>query len=764
MRFSRDRRGQSVVVGTVILFGFLILALSLYQVQVVPQENSDVEYEHSQQVEGEFLDIRNAVESASGTGDGRSTSLKLGTRYPQRTFALNPPAASGRLSTTEPRALRIENVTVNDGGNVGAYWSNRTNETATGDTITFDTRSLRYSPGYNEFRDAPDLVYEHSLVIAEFDSSVLGRSGQIAVDSDRNRVRLTALDGTVSESGVRRTSLDPETLSEIERSVRLNSTDGDPIVVELPTDVSMERADSLEQQWRDRLGDDAESVVVAGGTVRIELDGTEGYRLELGKVGLGSDATGTNESDGYITEVSSVDGVAVAEVRDRYNNPVKDADVEISVDGTTAETARTDADGRVSYEVGDVSDVEMAINDGSDTWDSVLFENVGAGVPGGGVESLLVAPEEAVAFNGPGSTERGGFQLGVENQHDTQVRITDVTVLPEDPRLNGLSDKADFSGPGRSELNVESENGAVGSKEVLLVDSEYTFVPNSGLRLNLQSGPEKRAYDTGSGEYIDAETGFSGVEVPLNSGEGATITLAEFYEVGQTGATVADVVGETFSVTVGYKTDGERRTKQFVTTVEVRPAGNVNLQDSIAPSAANFGVSTDQFQSLTTGQVVVENAATDRSVSFESTDGEITVVDSTDVGGLSDGDEITATLYESDAQETELSQDVTVVGGGASAINSFEVTDRSGNQARFDVDWVVTNDDDDLDSVDIELRSENGDIVDTVSNDVSGGGASGTDQLRQTGNPPAQTYTVRLTVTDIFGNEVVETREVEYAG
>jgi len=57
MRFSRDRRGQSVVVGTVVLFGFLILALGIYQVQVVPTENADVEFEHSQEVEDHFGDL-----------------------------------------------------------------------------------------------------------------------------------------------------------------------------------------------------------------------------------------------------------------------------------------------------------------------------------------------------------------------------------------------------------------------------------------------------------------------------------------------------------------------------------------------------------------------------------------------------------------------------------------------------------------------------------------------------------------------------------
>jgi hypothetical protein len=328
-----------------------------------------------------------------------------------------------------------------------------------------------------------------------------------------------------------------------------------------------------------------------------------------------------------------------------------------------------------------------------------------------------------------------------------------------------LSDEADGSGPGRSELYVESAGGAVGEKNVLLTpDQEYTFVPNSGLQLNLQRGPEKRAYDIGAEVYVDAETEFAGAEVPLGSNDRATITLAEFYEVGQSTATVVDVVGETFSVTVGYKIDGERRTEQFVTTVEAAPLGSVNLQDNIASSDTTFDVTTDQFQSLTTGWVVVENTATGQTESFESNDGETSVVESSSLGGIGNGDDITATLYESDAEERELDQDITTVGGGASVINTFDVTDQSGQQARFDVDWAVTNDNNNLDTVEIELINEAGSVVDTVSNDVSGGSASGTDRVSETGNPPAQTYTVRLTVTDTDGNDVVETREIEYTG
>ena len=486
MRFSRDRRGQSVVVGTVILFGFLILALSLYQVQVVPQENADVEFEHSQQVEGEFLGFRNAVLSASQTGNDRSTSLKLGTRYPQRTFALNPPPASGRLSTTDPRELRIENATVEGEENVVEYWNNRT---ATEGAIAFDTRSLRYSPGYNEFRNGPDLVYEHSLAVAEFENSVLSRSGQTAVDGD-NRIRLTALEGNVDESGVERTTLDPEALSQSRRSVRLKSTDTDPIVLELPTDVSMDQAESLEQQWRDRLGADVERVSVADETVRIRLSGAESYRLELGKVGLGTDTSAPNESTGYIKKVSSDDGVAVAEVRDRFNNPVEGADVTID-DGSTVVTETTDSDGRVSYEVAADEaatgvDVNMSINGPTEPdWEVVEFTDLGASAAaGGGADQSGTGQGGNSEWSAADTTETistsGGVWSGIDNVN---------AIVLSDPRFTPIA----RDGTVASESRYFRLGIVVGDPPTAEGDTRYTIVfpPDSeGLELEYSESQE----------------------------------------------------------------------------------------------------------------------------------------------------------------------------------------------------------------------------------------------------------------------------------
>jgi len=365
MRFSRDRRGQSVVVGTVILFGFLILALGIYQVQVVPTENADVEFEHSQEVEDGFGDLRNGVLEAASTGATRSTQIPLGTRYPSRTFFVNPPPVSGSLTTQETGEIRVRNATI--GGdlheNVGLYWD--TNP-------TYDTRSLQYDANYNEFQDAPRLTYEHSVVAAEFDDAILLRSGQTVLSEDRE-ISLTALTGTVSENGIDRRTVDARAVSASDTTVPIvpdNATAGS-ITLELPT--AVEDPAALATRWEERLPPGATAAAdEANGTVRITLeDGS--YRLGLSEVSL--DTSGTTEP-AYIVpvgseSVASGDRVRV-EVRDRYNNPVPGATVSFS--GTNLTNRTTGDDGRAAFTPNETGSLIAAINGTmGPTYESVPF-------------------------------------------------------------------------------------------------------------------------------------------------------------------------------------------------------------------------------------------------------------------------------------------------------------------------------------------------------------------------------------------------------
>ncbi len=409
MRFVRDRRGQSVVVGTVILFGFLILALSIYQVQFVPAENSEIEFEHSQEVEGDFLDLRNDVLSAGTTGAARSTSIRLGTRYPQRTFFLNPPAASGTLQTTESAEIRIEDALVDDGvhPNVQAFWDDSP-EFDNGVPV-FDTRSIRYTPNYNEYRGAPRLTYEHSLVAAEFDNSVLPRSGQTIVRDER--ISLTALTGSVSENGVEPRSVDADSVSQQRRTVPITGTNGEDIEIRLPSAVG-----DVQDFVNRTTVQDAEDVTVEGDEIVITLDGSESYRLGLSEVSV--DGSGSTEP-AYVVpvggeEVTAGQTVGI-EVRDKYNNPVDGANVVLS----NATNRTTDSDGRVFFDPqsdGNNASINGGFDPDKPDYESVTFEVRPADGGGEGSINPIGGDNRVILDN-----VRGGQSAGVDNN---EVELT----------------------------------------------------------------------------------------------------------------------------------------------------------------------------------------------------------------------------------------------------------------------------------------------------------------------------------------------------
>jgi hypothetical protein len=411
MSFRHDRRGQSVVVGTVILFGFLILAMATYQVQFVPTENEEIEFEHSQQVEGEFLDLRNAILQAGSTGAAQSKRIQLGTRYPQRTFFLNPPSASGSLQTTDVGQVRIENVSVEEGGNAEAYWENN--------DLTFDTRSLRYRPNYNEYRGASRLIYEHSAVAAEFENeAVLLRSEPTVVRGESgpdSRISLTFLSGNISANGVDARNVDVAPVSQGRGSVRIVPDSGDSRIV-LPTAVENETA--LAERWNRTT--DATVTVHDNNRIQIALNGN--HSLSLSEVSI--DGGGATEP-AYIVPVTGNgtvgDSVGV-EVRDKYNNPV--ADAEVSFDGPTE---NTNGDGRAFFEPDAPDDYNATINGGGESYESVPFTVTEAGGSGSGNQTFETK-----------WVETGPIEVPEGETRDLEVEITDreTGYLIEDARID----------------------------------------------------------------------------------------------------------------------------------------------------------------------------------------------------------------------------------------------------------------------------------------------------------------------------------------
>ena len=392
MRFLRDQRGQSVVIGTVILFGFLILALSLYQAQIVPAENSEVEFEHSQDVEEQFLTLRNTIGDVATTGSARSTAIPLGTRYPQRTFAINPPPATGRLETTPARPVEINaTVAARAHPNVQAFWADV--------APTFNTQSIQYTPQYNELRSAGHLTYEHSYVTTEVEDAVVLRSEQTLVRDDRLSVPL--LTGNLSETGVQPSAIDIEPRSHQQRTIPITGN-GSAIELRLPT--AVDNATALATRLSIPA---AETITADGDTIVITFPETETYRLGLGAVAVAAEP---EPAPAYLVPVGGEDvlvnqSVGV-EVRDKYNNPVPGATVTIDGENRTTNDA-----GRVFTTPTATGELVAQLNSTPASYEEVVFDVRAAGSDGATGTDSVVGPNITVVPSDRNVTVQAGATL-----------------------------------------------------------------------------------------------------------------------------------------------------------------------------------------------------------------------------------------------------------------------------------------------------------------------------------------------------------------
>jgi len=354
-------RAVSAVVGFILIFGILVITLSVYQAEVVPQQNSEVEFEQYQGVQQQMVELRSQIVSMQGSASTRSTTVDLGVRYPSRTIFVNPGPARGSLRTVGTSDgginLTVQNVTAVDNTETGDFWN--------GTALTYNTGIIEYTPDYNQFQGGLPVVYEHSLIYNRVSG---GNSVPLTDQSlvDDNRVSLIALNGTLTQSSVGTTSVDLDPVSTRTRVVDVNNKTG-PITLEFASRLNA-------SVWEDTFED---QLVSNGGHVqnvsslrdrpdefsilKLTLEPDQRYELKLSKVGIGTGATGTDAE--YLTDVVGAGATVqvgsnqtlTVEARDRFNGPQSGLTVNASAEGGTFAAggdkteATTNADGQATF-------------------------------------------------------------------------------------------------------------------------------------------------------------------------------------------------------------------------------------------------------------------------------------------------------------------------------------------------------------------------------------------------------------------------------
>jgi len=592
VRFRDDDRAVTVQIGAVLLFATVIIALSLYQATVVPSQNADVEYKHSQSVQNQMTDVRNGLLRSAATGNPQPVSVALGTQYPSRVFLMNPPPSTGTLRTGsyDDDAVVVSNVEA----------TNEETRDFLDGSWTDSTKYLEYEPDYNEYDNAPRLLYETSVLSNYYpgadDGTGIPLSEQVLVNNETRTITLVTLNGSLSTTRASSVTVSPETLSAPYQRVQVRpETSGDPVNVSVPTRLS---AGQLEN--RTALGSHPGVVDVVDvpdeDRVVVEVNWSGQFTLQTARVGVGGDTE--DPPPQYLTLIENRSDRVTVEARDRFNNA--ESGVTVSVNGTnpfSESSKRTDENGRATFEAEDNRStsavLEILGGDGERERVNVSVDTTTEAGPGpGGDAGRLVSLGDATAFDGADSgTVPGGLNMTVRNTHGSEVTIRSVTVEPENIDLDGLSDRAAGEGDGQSELYVESLTTSDDRfVDVPLDGNEYTYVSERGLTLWLDETREERTYDTGSGSYETADTLVGDGPVTLSESDEAEVAFAEFFEVTADDATAVNVTGKDFGVAVTYEHDGTSKTDEFVVRAQ-SPSG--------AAAGGGGGTSDPSLQSST---------------------------------------------------------------------------------------------------------------------------------------------------------------------
>lgn len=370
-------RGVSPVVGAILMFALALAVLAILQTTAIPALNAQLEFQHNEQVQTDFLEFNSAVDRTISMGGGHSVRIESGLRYPPRLFFVNPPPVTGTVRTSDPAAVEVTNATA--AGETGDYWN--------GTPRGFESRSLEYSANYHEYANGPTTVYEPWVVYNRFDESTLPLTNDSFVDG--RQITLVMLKGTVATSSTRSVPLSIKPTSAPAERVLVRD-DGGPITLTVPTQLSADEWASILADELDPDGDSTNDRYVTEfdcqqsppepcGRLTITLEQGVSYELRLGAVSLGGN--GTEPEGTYLVDIAGDETSVpengtrklVVETRDRFDNPVSGVTVNASLDGDgtlRSITPVTGTDGHAVFvyeapeEVTRSTDVEVTANFG----------------------------------------------------------------------------------------------------------------------------------------------------------------------------------------------------------------------------------------------------------------------------------------------------------------------------------------------------------------------------------------------------------------
>jgi len=315
MVFRGDDRAQVIQIGAVLLFGLLIVSFSIYQAYVVPNQNREIEFDHFTGAQDDMAEFRNGVVRAGQTGSSAPVGVQLGTTYPARLAASQPPGSSGTLRTDPIGGGGNEFVLENTGADMA-------------DICGLDvptTRATIYRPAYNYLEGAGNVTYENTVTYTGGQGGQSIQAGQQLVAD--TTIQVYPLVGSYDRGGS-----DVATVTLRGGETGENASVPGGFSLHLPTDLSA-------STWADLLDDqpNVESVADVAGRRAINITFADGENYEVRCSPVGVETAPDNEPT-----VVAADGTAI--------NPNAGTDVVLRGTDESGDSSLTDNQVRLELE------------------------------------------------------------------------------------------------------------------------------------------------------------------------------------------------------------------------------------------------------------------------------------------------------------------------------------------------------------------------------------------------------------------------------
>ncbi|MEE9198921.1 MAG: hypothetical protein V3U26_03895 [Dehalococcoidia bacterium] len=164
----RHEGGVSTVLGTLIIFASLTALYASVQVSQVPLWNANEEQDHQFDVWGDMRSLKGVIEGVAATGTPRSAELRMGMRFSNRVIFFNPrKGVAGNL--------------IREDVPISVQYTLDTPGTPTYVDLFTSTRLIYEVSGTIR---SPKLVYEHGLVIQDWQTTSFTRDEQPLLTGD----------------------------------------------------------------------------------------------------------------------------------------------------------------------------------------------------------------------------------------------------------------------------------------------------------------------------------------------------------------------------------------------------------------------------------------------------------------------------------------------------------------------------------------------------------------------------------------------------